>query len=67
MQPNTNGFRPGGATLLGFVLGTFLGLLFGKLALGMIFGFFIGAAVEAARRKKASSVEAGKSDDKEKA
>ena len=43
MQPNTDGYRPGSATLLGFVLGTFIGLLFGNLALGMIFGFFIGA------------------------
>ena len=67
MQPNLNGYRPGSATLLGFVLGTFIGLLFGNLALGMIFGFFIGAAVDGAKQKKASSVEPGKSDEKEKA
>ena len=67
MQPNTDGYRPGSATLLGFVLGTFIGLLFGNLALGMIFGFFIGAALDGAKQKKATSAEAGKPDEKDKA
>jgi hypothetical protein len=49
--------RPGGATFGYFVLGTFIGILLHKLALGMILGFFVGAAVDASRRKKASASE----------
>jgi hypothetical protein len=37
---------------LGLALGTFIGILLNKLALGMIFGFFIGAAMDAKKWKQ---------------
>ncbi len=41
-QPRSKPFESGHWTMLGAVLGAFLGLLFGKSALGLIFGFFGG-------------------------
>jgi F0F1-type ATP synthase assembly protein I len=55
MQQSNNLYKPGRGVFLGIVLGTFLGILFNKLALGMIFGFFVGVAVDSWRRKAASA------------
>lgn len=40
---------------IGLVLGTFIGILLHKLALGMIFGFFIGAAMDAKKWREVQS------------
>ncbi len=37
--------------IFGTLLGGFIGLLLGKFALGLIFGFLIGAAIGGAKRK----------------
>lgn len=55
MQSGPTQYKPGQAVLLGVVLGGFIGLLVGKFAIGMIAGFFVGVAVDASRRKRASS------------
>jgi hypothetical protein len=55
--------RPGAATFGCFLLGTFVGILLHKLALGMILGFFVGAAIDASRRKRASGSGEGKPGD----
>jgi len=51
MQPESTSYKPGQWVVRGAVLGAFIGLLLGKFALGLIFGFFIGLAVDASRRK----------------
>jgi len=50
-------YKPGTWIVLGIVLGAFIGLLFSTLALGAIFGFFLGLAVDASKRKSISSSE----------
>lgn len=51
MQPERKRYRPGQWVFLGTVLGAFIGLLFGKFALGLIFGFFVGVAIDSVRRR----------------
>jgi hypothetical protein len=63
MQPSQKPYKPGHWVFLGFVLGTFIGILFGKLALGMIFGFFVGIVIDSSKRKSASRPEKAPSDD----
>ncbi|QNP42255.1 hypothetical protein [Lysobacter solisilvae (ex Woo and Kim 2020)] len=55
MQPNAKPYRAGHWVVAGTILGTFVGILFGKLALGMIFGFFIGVMVDSHKRKAAAA------------
>ena len=54
MNPEPKPYRSGQWTVSGIVVGSFLGLIFGKLALGAIFGFFIGVLADARRRKSNS-------------
>ncbi len=65
MQPSNKLYKPGRGVFLGFALGTFLGILFNELALGMIFGFFVGVAVDSWRRKAASAPQETQVDDGE--
>lgn len=58
-------YKPGTWIVLGIVLGAFIGLLFSKLALGGIFGFFLGLAIDSSRRKAISSSEEKVSPDSE--
>ena len=57
-------YKPGQWVILGTVLGAFIGLLLGKFAIGLIFGFFAGIMIDSAKRKasKAGS-ERGTGDD----
>ena len=48
-------YRPGQSVVLGVTLGAFIGLLVGKFAIGLIAGFFVGVAADAARRKASST------------
>ena len=50
-------YKPGTWIFLGILLGAFVGLLFSKFALGAIFGFFVGLAVDSSKRKASSSSE----------
>lgn len=58
MQSESKNYRPGQWVVLGVVLGAFMGLLVGKFAIGLIFGFFVGIAVDASKRK-ASGADGG--------
>lgn len=51
MQPTKKPYKPGQWILMSTALGAFIGILLGKLALGMIFGFFIGVAIDSSKRK----------------
>jgi hypothetical protein len=53
MEPASKPYKPGSWIGYGTLLGTFIGILLGKLALGMIFGFFIGLAIDSNKRKAA--------------
>ena len=55
MHPTPKPYKPGQWILLGTVCGAFIGLLFGKFAIGLIFGFFAGIAVDSRKRKAASA------------
>lgn len=54
MQPSSPPYKPGQWVLRGTVLGAFIGILSDRFALGLIFGFFIGVAIDADRRKRAA-------------
>lgn len=62
MEPTQKPYKPGHWIVLSTVLGTFMGLLFWKLALGMIFGFFLGIAIDSFKRKAASVSKESRSD-----
>jgi len=51
-------YKSGQWIWLGTALGAFVGLLVGKFALGLIFGFFIGVAVDSTKRKAALAAKA---------
>ncbi len=51
MESNPRTYRRGHWIVWGTLLGAFLGLLVGKFALGMIFGFFVGVFVDSAKWK----------------
>jgi F0F1-type ATP synthase assembly protein I len=51
MESESTPTKPVNWVLRGTVLGAFCGLLIDKFALGMIFGFFIGAAIGGSKRK----------------
>jgi len=55
MNSNPESYKPGTWILLGTVIGAFIGLLFGKFAIGLIFGFFVGVAIDSRKRKAAAS------------
>lgn len=63
MQPSKQPYKPGHWVSLGFMLGTFIGIVFDKLALGMIFGFFVGAAIDSSKRKAASESQEAPTED----
>lgn len=44
-------YKPGQWVTLGTVLGAFIGLLLGKFALGLIFGFFGGIMIDSVKRR----------------
>lgn len=54
MEPTQKTYRAGQWVVWGTVLGAFIGLLFGKFALGLIFGFFLGVFIDSAKRKGAT-------------
>lgn len=54
MSPTQKTYKAGQWVVLGTVLGAFIGLLFGKFALGLIFGFFFGIVVDSSKRKGAA-------------
>ncbi|KRA33791.1 hypothetical protein ASD68_12635 [Rhodanobacter sp. Root627] len=64
MQPTKKPYRPGHWIVVGTILGTFIGILLGKLALGMIFGFFLGAMIDAHKRKSIAVPAKESSDEK---
>lgn len=55
MQTANKPYKPGQWILLGTALGTFGGILLDSLALGMIFGFFLGAIIDSQRRRAAEA------------
>jgi hypothetical protein len=55
MTANSSTYRPGRWVVLGTILGAFLGLLFGKFALGLIFGFLVGIMIDSSKRKAMKS------------
>lgn len=54
MTPETSPPTSGRALIVCTVLGTFVGLLLGKLPIGLLVGFFIGLILESQARKSAS-------------
>lgn len=55
MPPDATTYKPGRWIMQGTVLGAFLGLLSGRFALGLIFGFFVGVAIDAGKRRSPAS------------
>ena len=51
MQSEPKIYKPGHWVILGAVLGAFIGLLLGKFALGLIFGFFGGIVIDSGKRR----------------
>lgn len=48
-------YKRGRWVFLGTALGAFVGLLVGKFALGMIFGFFVGLVIDSLKQRALSS------------
>ena len=48
-------YKRGQWIVFGTVIGAFIGLLFGKFAIGLIFGFFVGVFVDSKKRKAAEA------------
>lgn len=59
-------YRPGHWVVLGTALGAFIGLLVSKFAIGLIFGFFVGLAIDANKRKSAIAADGGSANDGDK-
>ena len=55
MQPEPKPYKPGHWVILGAALGAFIGLLLGKFAIGLIFGFFVGIVIDSVKRKASTS------------
>jgi hypothetical protein len=55
VEPTQKKYRAGHWVVWGTLLGAFIGLLLGKFALGLIFGFFVGIMIDSAKRKGAPS------------
>jgi hypothetical protein len=53
----------GQATLTGVAVGTILGIILDKLAIGIVFGYFIGTVIDSSRRKQQAAREAETRDD----
>ena len=51
MQPEPKIYKPGQWLIIGAALGAFIGLLVGKFAIGLVFGFFAGIVVDSVKRK----------------
>ena len=64
MQPVKKPYRPGHWIVVGTILGTFIGILLSKLALGMIFGFFLGVMIDSNKRRSIAAPAKESSDDK---
>lgn len=64
MQSEPEIYKSGQWVILGTALGAFIGLLLGKFAIGLIFGFFGGIVIDSVKRRasKAGS-ERGTDDD----
>lgn len=56
MQSEPKIYKQGQWVIRGMVLGALIGLLWGKLALGLIFGFFAGSVIDSVKRKASKSV-----------
>lgn len=64
VQSESKIYKPGQWLILGAALGAFIGLLLGKFALGLIFGFFAGIAIDSAKRRASKGgSESGADDD----
>jgi uncharacterized protein YqgC (DUF456 family) len=55
MQSEPSSYKPGHSVVLGTIIGAFIGLLVGKFAIGLIFGFFVGIAIDSRKRNEAES------------
>jgi uncharacterized protein YqgC (DUF456 family) len=53
--PPSKPTKPVNWGILGAMVGGFIGIVTGKFALGLIFGFFIGLMIGSAKRKTAAS------------
>jgi hypothetical protein len=51
LQSDPKIYKPGQWVFRGTILGAFIGLLAGKFAIGLIFGFFAGLLIDSAKRK----------------
>ena len=51
MQFEPKIYKPGQWVIFGAALGAFIGLLLGKFAIGLIFGFFVGIVIDSVKRK----------------
>jgi uncharacterized membrane protein YfcA len=63
MDTNPVDYKRGSWILLGTAIGAFIGLLFGKFAIGLIFGFFIGVFIDSQKRKTAQGIAQDKRDE----
>lgn len=63
MGKETESFSKGNYMLKSVIIGGFIGILADKLALGMIYGFFISAFLEAKQKKANQSQDAQQHDE----
>lgn len=64
-QPQSKPQKPGHWVIVGTALGAFIGLLVGKFAIGLIFGFFVGIVISSVKRKASSANERPAEDEKQ--
>lgn len=62
MKSERKPYRSGQSIILCTALGALLGLLVGKFALGLIFGFFVGVMVDSVKRKASKAGHEGPPD-----
>lgn len=55
MQQEAPPYKRGQWVFRATVIGSFLGLLFDKFAIGLIFGFFVGIFIDSSKRKAAEA------------
>lgn len=56
MQSEPKIYKQGQWVIRGTILGAFIGLLWDKFALGLIFGFFVGSMIDSVKRKASKAV-----------